>query len=141
MSQLNIFLFGASRFERHDAPIHIPRRKATALLAYLAATGQAHSRDYLATMFWPEHDQSKARANLRRELSRIKTTLNEDLFTSDSEQVALRPEVEWWLDIGEFKSRLTAAQEFLTDQPGVSGAEDISSIIEEIQECVALYQG
>lgn len=141
MSQLNIYLFGASRFEHQDGPIHIPRRKATALLAYLAATGQAHSRDYLATMFWPEHDQSKARANLRRELSRIKTTLNQDLFTSDREQVVLHPEVEWWLDIAEFKSRLAAAQELLSDQPGVSGAEDISSIIEEIQKCVALYKG
>jgi DNA-binding SARP family transcriptional activator len=46
-----------------------------ALLAYLAVTGSPHSREALATLFWPEHDQSSALANLRRELSRLKEAL------------------------------------------------------------------
>ena len=135
MSQLRIYLFGAPRFELQGTPIQIPRRKAIALLAYLAGTNRAHSRDSLATMFWPQHDQSKARANLRRELSRIKTSLNQDLFTTGREQVALNPGMEWWLDVAEYQSRLTAAQQLLSSH---TGGGDIPDIMSEIQACTAL---
>ena len=69
MSRLALFLLGSPRIERDGEPVHIPRRKAVALLAYLAVTGQTHRRDALATLLWPEHDQSHARAGLRRALS------------------------------------------------------------------------
>ena len=47
----------------------LKRRKAMALLAYLAVTGRSHSRDSLATLLWPELDQSTARARLRRAMA------------------------------------------------------------------------
>jgi len=49
MSQLTLYLFGPPRLEMDGNPIHLPRRKALALLAYLAVSGQEHSRDRLAT--------------------------------------------------------------------------------------------
>jgi DNA-binding SARP family transcriptional activator len=49
-----LFLFGIPRFEQAGVDIQIPRRKSLALLAYLAVTGQPHSRDTLATLFGPE---------------------------------------------------------------------------------------
>ena len=67
MSQLNLYLFGTPRTEIDSQAVHIPRRKATALFAYLALTGQDHSRDALATLLWPENDQSSARALLHRQ--------------------------------------------------------------------------
>ena len=69
MSQLSLYLFGPPRLELDGIPVHIPRRKAMALLAYLAVSSQSHSRDALATLLWPENDQSSARAELRRTLS------------------------------------------------------------------------
>ncbi len=39
---------------------------ALALLAYLAVTRQSHSRESLAALFWPDYDQSRAHAYLRR---------------------------------------------------------------------------
>jgi len=141
MPPLRIYLFGVPRIEFQDTPLHLPRRKSVALLAYLVTTGQAHSRDSLATMFWPEYDQSKARANLRRELSRIKTTINEDLFTSDREQVALKQDEDRWLDLAAFQSGLRAAQELLSIQPAAHGEEKIVKIMGDIQECVALFAG
>ena len=67
MSQLALHLFGPPELEIDGEAVHIPRRKAMALLAYLAATGQSHGRDALATLLCPENDQSSARAELRRE--------------------------------------------------------------------------
>ncbi len=60
MSQMALYLFGPPRLELDGTPVHIPRRKAMTLLAYLAVTGQSHSRDSLAALLWPENDQSSA---------------------------------------------------------------------------------
>ena len=139
MPILRIYLFGAPSFELDGKPIHIPRRKAIALLAYLVTTGSAHSRDSLATIFWPEYDQSRARANLRRELSRIKTSINKDIFTSERENVALNPDLDYWSDIIEYQSRVKASFEYLSDQSGKSWGQDIPAIISELEECAALY--
>ena len=54
MSHLSLFLFGPPRLELDSAPVELRRRKALALLAYLATTRQPHSRDALATLLWPE---------------------------------------------------------------------------------------
>ena len=45
MSDLRLFLLGAHRLERDSAPLALDTRKALALLAYLALTRQAHSRE------------------------------------------------------------------------------------------------
>ena len=109
MPSLRVYLFGVPRFERNGEAIHIPRHKGIALLAYLGLTGQAHSRDTLATMFWPEHDQSSARANLRRELSRINSALGFNPFDLHGEQVSLSREAGFWLDVAAFQAKLATA--------------------------------
>ena len=58
MSRLALYLLGPPRLELDGEPVEVPRRKAVALLAYLAVTGGHHSRDSLATLLWPEYDQS-----------------------------------------------------------------------------------
>ena len=65
MSRLALFLLGPPRIERDGEPVEIRRRKAVALLVYLAVTGRSHSRDTLATLFWPELDQGRAQASPR----------------------------------------------------------------------------
>ena len=65
---LQVYLFGLPRLVRKDEGIHIQRRKTLAMLAYLTVTAQPHSRDVLATMFWPDNDGESSRANLRREI-------------------------------------------------------------------------
>ena len=69
MTELALQLFGPPRATRDATPIRFDTRKALALLAYLAVTGTPQSRDVLATLLWPEADQSRARATLRRTLS------------------------------------------------------------------------
>ncbi|MDX1614313.1 MAG: protein kinase, partial [Candidatus Promineifilaceae bacterium] len=99
---LRVHLFGSPRFERDGQPLTIPRRKAVALAVYLLVTGQPQSRDTLAAMFWPEHDQSSARANLRRDLSRLKSALGGDIVQSEREQLSIVPDAQVWLDVAAF---------------------------------------
>ncbi|MCG3209673.1 MAG: hypothetical protein FOGNACKC_03300 [Anaerolineae bacterium] len=102
MSQLVISLLGPPQLELNHQPIDLGRRKAVALLAYLAVTAQPHSRDALATLFWPELDQSRARAALRRTLSELNTALAGDWLAADRETVALAESPQVTLDVAQF---------------------------------------
>jgi predicted ATPase/DNA-binding SARP family transcriptional activator len=106
MSRLALYLLGHPRIELDGSPLQVGRRKATALLAYLVVTGQGHSRDALATLFWPEHDQSQARAGLRRALASLRKALGQGWLYADRESVALEPDAQIWLDVAEFQDWL-----------------------------------
>ena len=93
MSQLNLTLFGTPRIEIDGQAVHIARRKATALLAYLAVTGEKHNRDALATLLWPDKGQSGARAELRRGLYFINKALGNQWLQTDLETAGLNPEL------------------------------------------------
>ncbi len=111
MPSLRIFTFGSPRIEINDRPLDLRRRKGLALLAYLAVTAQPHTREALATMFWPENDQSSALANLRRELSRLNQALGEGVLAIDRLQAGFNPKVDAWVDAAAFRSNLQAFRE------------------------------
>ncbi|NIO70776.1 MAG: protein kinase, partial [Anaerolineae bacterium] len=110
MSRLALFLLGSPRIERDGAPVRVRRRKVVALITYLVVTRQGHGRDALATLFWPEHDQSQARASLRRALAALKKALGEGWLDVDRETVRLNRDAEVWLDVDEFQDRLAECQ-------------------------------
>ena len=115
--------------------MHIGRRKAVALLAYLAVTGQPHSRDSLATLLWPEYDQSSARADLRRTLSLLNRTLGDEWLTADRETAGLNPDADVWLDVGAFRHKLAAC-----GTHGHSPTEACPECVPLLEEAVALYR-
>lgn len=82
-------LLGPPSIERDGTPIEPDTRKAIALLAYLAVTGQAQGRDRLAALLWPESDQERARGALRRTLSALRGVLNGKHLVTDGLKVAL----------------------------------------------------
>ncbi|MEZ4735092.1 MAG: BTAD domain-containing putative transcriptional regulator [Caldilineaceae bacterium] len=112
MASCKLYLFGAPRLEQNGHPILIALRKAVALLVYLAVTRQPHSRDALATLFWPEKNQTGARANLRRTLYDLSQllgqSLNDQLLAVEAETVSLRPAAPLWVDIAFFRQTLHA---------------------------------
>ena len=128
MSQLKLFLFGPPRLERQGQVIAMKRRKVWSLLAYLATTQQVHSRDTLATLFWPDHDQSRARANLRRELSRLNKFLGTAQLRIDREQVSLNYEANLWLDIDQIQQLLAQSQ-----------SQPVPDCLPGLSEATALY--
>ena len=115
-------MFGTPTLLIDNLPFDFRLRKGKALLAVLAAEEGQNSRDYLATMLWPDFDQVRARTNLRRTLSRINQTPFSRWIEADSEHIALNPGDNDFIDLREF-SRLLA-----DDQ------------IDSLQRAVDLYQ-
>ena len=86
---LHLFLFGNPRCEVNGRPQHIQRRKSLALLAYLAQTGQLHSRESIAALFWTELDRSRALRNLSRDLNHLKTEIGEGFLLIERRTVQI----------------------------------------------------
>src|SRR5262245_19452111 len=88
---LHISVLGNLAVLRHRTKVPLPRSKKTrALLAYLAVTARAHSRDRLCTIFWAVPDDP--RAALRWSLSRLRPLVDEHgcrRIVADRENVGL----------------------------------------------------
>ena len=103
MSRLALFLLGPPRIELDGEPVHIGRRKAVALLAYLTVTAARHRREALAALLWPEYYQSRARSDLRRTLSLLNRTLGQGVLAANRATAGLNPDADVWLDVHEFR--------------------------------------
>lgn len=106
MPRLALFLFGAPRVQVDSLEVSICRRKSLALLAYLAVTRQPHSRDALAALFWPESNQSEARASLRRTLASLRKDLGEVASCLEADRETIELSNETWLDVEVFRQAL-----------------------------------
>ncbi|HLY27619.1 MAG TPA: hypothetical protein VKQ72_14840, partial [Aggregatilineales bacterium] len=103
MPRLHLHLIGAPLVEVDDVPIETGRRKAIALLAYLAVTNQPHTRDTLATLLWSDYSAVNARAALRGVLNSVRAAFGERWLQSEREMIALRQDEDSWVDVSEFR--------------------------------------
>ena len=108
--ELRIHLFGFPRIECGQEPVTFSRRKALALVAYLATTRQGHSRENLAALLWPEAPADKAYAYLRNLLWMLR-----------------RSKIDPWLEAGRHTIALTRTESFRTD-------------VVELRECLSRSQ-
>lgn len=136
MSQLALYLFGAPRLERGGITVHFDRRKALALLAYLALNRRAQRRETLAALFWPELDQAHAHAALRRTLVAIKQGAGSDCLAVDRQVVTLGDDIELWVDVARFHELLDAQQRHQHPHDRLC-----SLCLEMLSEAAALYTG
>lgn len=135
MPNLKLFLFGSPHLERGGESVHIARRKAAALLAYLATTRQKHSRDILTTVFWPDYDRSQGRADLSRTLSVLNKSLDPGLLAADRETVVLTPGSHLWVDVQRFRQLLAD-----TDSHDHMVARVCERCLPLLSEAVSMYQ-
>ncbi|MEZ4865990.1 MAG: BTAD domain-containing putative transcriptional regulator [Caldilineaceae bacterium] len=136
---LSLYLFGPLRIEQNGAPVALRRRKAQALLAYLAVTGQPHSRDALATLLWPEFNQSQARTNLRRELAELRGLLGKGRLLDDRVTVALNMAPPFTFDLRDFQDNLAQARQCL--HPGHPATTDACpACLPHLNEAAARYR-
>ena len=133
---LEIHLLGSPRFAVEGERLYLSRRKSIALLAYVAATGQPQARDMIATLLWPEFDQSAARTNLRRDLSWLRRTLPDDVLTVDRLQIDMNAATGVWLDVREFEAAITAVA-----QHAHQADELCDECAQRLAEAVDLYEG
>ena len=102
MTALCLYLFGAPRLERDGVPVTTDTRKAIALIAYLAVTQRAHTRDTLATLLWGDADEQHARGALRRTLSVLRSAVGEGAVDASGDTISASPGL--WCDVVEFRS-------------------------------------
>jgi DNA-binding SARP family transcriptional activator/predicted ATPase len=106
MPGLDIFLFGKPRVERDGAAVAVARRKALALLAYLAVTRQPHSRDALVALLWPELDSERGRAALRSTLASLHHAVGADGLVVTGDEVAFQDTPQARVDVARFHALL-----------------------------------
>jgi DNA-binding SARP family transcriptional activator/pimeloyl-ACP methyl ester carboxylesterase len=92
MTQLSLRLLGGFRAQHGSGrPLAIRRKKAQAVLAYLALhPGAASSRDSLAGLLWSGTTDEHARHNLRQTLFALRQAITPDPFIVEGELVGLR---------------------------------------------------
>ena len=113
MSGLKLFLLGSPRLEQDGEAVEMDTRKALALLAYLAVSGNSHTREGLAALLWPDHDDAGARGAFRRTLSTLNKAVGEGVLEISRETITLAREVNLWVDVSEFRRLLAGCQAHL----------------------------
>ncbi len=107
MQQLSVRLFGAPLVAFGGEWVPLRFQKELALLIYLAVTNRPHTRLALATLFWPEHEQARALASLRRVLYQIKADVGEGILDTKGSAIGLSTALDLQVDTRVF---LTATQ-------------------------------
>ena len=134
MSELKLRLFGEPQLEYQGKRLNLDRRKAFALLAYLALAKHRQKREFLATLLWPELDQERAYAALRSTLSLLTTAAPGDWLDKQRITVALNPDAIW-IDVIAFQSRLDQARAYTRENHTPDEA-----YLELLKGAIALYQ-
>ena len=132
MTSLALHLFGYPHIVLVGAPVDMRRRKEIALLAYLATTQRAQSRDILADLFWPGYNQTSARGNLRRTLSNVNRSLGNGWMVVDREQVALAQREGLWIDVVVYQDRLAELESGVHDNIPL-GSDGLASLKAAVQ--------
>ncbi len=100
---LRLELLGGLTITQNNAPVtNFMSGKVPALLAYLAVTKRAHSRDALAALLWGDLPETDAKNNLRQTLSNLKKFFEPHLdITRDT--VAFDSREPYSLDVEQFE--------------------------------------
>src|SRR2546430_14651300 len=77
MGRLILRLLGTPEVSHAEQPLTFQTRKVLALLAYLAVEQGVHSRDKITALLWPESDEERGKASLRRALAYLRQSLHE----------------------------------------------------------------
>ena len=103
MPHLKLFLFGPPDLKLDSQSLEIDARKSMALLAYLAVTGNSHSRETLLALLWPELGPRRARNVLRRNLSVLNKILKGQWLVVKDDTVGLDERTAAWVDVTYFR--------------------------------------
>lgn len=129
-----LFCFGPPRIEQAGELLPLHLQKALALLTYLVVDEQPHTRDALATMLWPDYDQSGGRGRLRRTLYELNNALTTEILLLESDMISLDPEADVWVDVAAFRKIVA---EFVHGSKG--DAIHADEEVQRLEQAAALY--
>ncbi|MCA9979650.1 MAG: tetratricopeptide repeat protein [Anaerolineales bacterium] len=93
-------------------PVGFKMSRAVGLLVYLVVNRErAHGREQLATLFWPEEDDRKARENFRQALYQLRRALGNvasAYLTISRSTVSFTPTLPYELDVEQFEQAIAA---------------------------------
>lgn len=89
---LTILLLGPPHILADGVAVAVPRRRARALVYYLAAQRRPVNRERLLALFWPDHDQTAARQLLRAALHGVRRAVGP--IIEGEEDLAISRDVE-----------------------------------------------
>jgi DNA-binding SARP family transcriptional activator len=89
---LSILLLGPPQIARDGAPVNLPRRRARALVYYLAAQPAPVRRDQLLALLWPDHERGAAQQILRSTLHSVRRAIGPALAGDDP--LAIAPDAD-----------------------------------------------
>jgi len=116
MHTLHIQLFGSFQLWYAQQPITTITKRGQSLLAYLLLyRHQAHGREVLAPLLWPETNDAQARTNLRKDLMRLRQALGElgefDCYVRDEHSnLQWRHDAPFTLDVMAFEQAIMHAE-------------------------------
>lgn len=109
MSELEVYLLGEPYLKYQSSQLNFNRRKALALIAYLALAEYRQSRDVVATLLWPDQDQQHAHAALRSTIHHITRVAPGEWFYKDRAFVGIQKQAAS-IDALSFLSLLTQSR-------------------------------
>ena len=136
MEALFISGLGSPQVLLNGQVVNIKRRKAVALLVYLAVEGRSQSREFLSGLFWPEYGQSKAYAYLRRTIWEINTVVGDGWLEVSRERIGIPSSAKIQTDVSQFQALLRGIQAH--DHPM---EEPCVQCIDQLEAAMRLYRG
>jgi predicted ATPase/DNA-binding SARP family transcriptional activator len=130
-----ILLLGAPRVEENAFPVEIERRKALALLAYLAVTRTTHTREALTAFFFPDVDEARGLAYLRTGLWTLNKALGDDWVVLDGDTVRFNAAANIFVDIYQLEAAAIAGR---TNPTTPQGHRERVALL---TEAAGLYRG
>ena len=143
MTQLAISLLGTVQVTRDGQPVTDQAyAKVLGLLAYLAVEAdRPHSRATLATLFWPEQTDERARHSLRQALSTLRKILREETdsgqyFSATREFVQFNRDSDYTLDVQRVMDLLDACERHEHQR-----LETCPACAQRLEQVVAAFRG
>ena len=134
MTILTLQLLGAPIVKLDDTAVTLGHTKAVAMLAYLAVTRRAHTRDALAGLLWPEFEQQRARGEVRRMLWALQKKLGKQWFQTDRQTIGLVRQADIQVDMTDIQQRLDIRQKHGHQADGLC-----QDCVEPLAQAVNLY--
>jgi DNA-binding SARP family transcriptional activator len=143
VAHLTITLFGRFQVKLDGVDLaDFGTDKNRALLAYLAVEcASKHRREELASLFWPDHSETRARNSLRQALFQLRRVVDphpnkEPHLLIQANQVEFNCASDYWVDVLEFKDQVPASHSSRQASLGLP-----NRTLEGLRRAVDLYRG